>query len=118
MLSFFSLVRNNPQNNVGAAGTLQDVNVAISRSKEKLNILGNFDMMLNGWTSSPADFQHGYKSPSRNLVSLIDHKYGKVVHPSEILIKLNNKIADIEIRKAILFNAFHSRGISIFIFSI
>jgi superfamily I DNA and/or RNA helicase len=46
----FSLVRNNPENNVGAAGTLQDVNVAISRSKEKLNILGNFEMMLNGWT--------------------------------------------------------------------
>ena len=46
----FSLVRNNPERNVGAAGTLQDLNVAISRSKEKLIILGNFDMMLNGWT--------------------------------------------------------------------
>jgi superfamily I DNA and/or RNA helicase len=32
------------------AGTLQDLNVAISRSKEKLIILGNFDMMLNGWS--------------------------------------------------------------------
>src|ERR671915_955111 len=47
----FSLVRNNPDRNVGAAGTLQDLNVAISRSKEKLIILGNFDMMLNGWTT-------------------------------------------------------------------
>jgi superfamily I DNA and/or RNA helicase len=45
----FSLVRNNPERNVGAAGTLQDLNVAISRSKEKLIILGNFDMILNGW---------------------------------------------------------------------
>jgi superfamily I DNA and/or RNA helicase len=44
----FSLVRNNPERNVGAAGTLQDLNVAISRSKEKLIILGNFDMMING----------------------------------------------------------------------
>ena len=51
----FSLVRNNPENNVGAAGTLQDVNVAISRSKEKLIILGNFEMMLNGWIYSPTD---------------------------------------------------------------
>jgi hypothetical protein len=48
----FSLVRNNPERNVGAAGTLQDLNVAISRSKEKLIILGNFDMMLNGWTTA------------------------------------------------------------------
>ena len=31
---------------MGAAGGLQDLNVAISRSKEKLIILGNFDMML------------------------------------------------------------------------
>ena len=44
----FSLTRNNPERNVGAAGTLQDVNVAISRAKEKLIILGNFDIMLNG----------------------------------------------------------------------
>jgi superfamily I DNA and/or RNA helicase len=43
-----SLTRNNPERNVGAAGTLQDLNVAISRTKEKLIILGNFDMMLNG----------------------------------------------------------------------
>jgi len=42
----FLLTRNNPERNVGAAGTLQDLNVAISRSKEKLIILGNFEMML------------------------------------------------------------------------
>ena len=81
----FSLVRNNPENNVGAAGTLQDVNVAISRSKEKLIIFGNFEMMLNGWTFSPTDSQHGYKSPTRDLAHLIDSKYGKVVDPPEIL---------------------------------
>ena len=38
----FSLTRNNPERNVGAAGTLQDINVAISRPKEKLIIMGNF----------------------------------------------------------------------------
>jgi superfamily I DNA and/or RNA helicase len=31
---------------VGVAGTLQDLNVAISRAKEKLIIVGNFGMML------------------------------------------------------------------------
>jgi superfamily I DNA and/or RNA helicase len=36
MLSFFSLVRDNRERNVGSAGTLQDLNVAISRSKEIL----------------------------------------------------------------------------------
>jgi hypothetical protein len=86
----FSLVRNNPERNVGAAGTLQDLNVAISRSKEKLIIIGNFDMMLNGWTSSlPNQIRnHGYKSPARRLARLIDIKYGKVVDaPPQILIR-------------------------------
>jgi superfamily I DNA and/or RNA helicase len=81
----FSLTRNNPERNVGAAGTLQDLNVAISRAKEKLIILGNFDMMLNGWTSLPICSKH-YKSPARNLARLIDSKYGKVVDPSNVLV--------------------------------
>lgn len=38
----FSIVRNNPERIVGAVGSLQDLNVAISRSKEKLIIVGNF----------------------------------------------------------------------------
>jgi len=83
----FSLVRNNSENNVGAAGTLQDVNVAISRSKEKLIILGNFEMMLNGWTFSSTESRRGNKSPTRELAYLVDHKYGKVVNPPEILSK-------------------------------
>ena len=81
----FSLVRNNPENNVGAAGTLQDVNVAISRSKEKLIILGNFQMMLNGWIYAPTDSRSGYKSPTRDLARLVDLKYGRVVDPPTIL---------------------------------
>jgi superfamily I DNA and/or RNA helicase len=38
----FSIVKNNPERIVGAVGSLQDLNVAISRSKEKLIIVGNF----------------------------------------------------------------------------
>lgn len=76
----FSLTRNNPERNVGAAGTLQDLNVAISRSKEKLIILGNFDMMLNGWSGiSPYSGRHYRKSAARDLARLIDLKYGRVV---------------------------------------
>jgi hypothetical protein len=77
----FSLVRNNPERNVGAAGTLQDLNVAISRSKEKLIILGNFDMMLNGWTT----VSMSKKSPVRSLARLVDSKYGKVIDTPQIL---------------------------------
>lgn len=77
----FSLTRNNPERNVGAAGTLQDINVAISRAKEKLIILGNFDMMLNGWTSSPNYTKYYYKSQARNLAQLVELKYGKIVDP-------------------------------------
>ena len=64
---------------------MQDVNVAISRSKEKLIILGNFEMMLNGWIFSPTGSRHGYKSPTRELARLIDSKHGEVVDPPEIL---------------------------------
>lgn len=66
-------------------GTLQDVNVAISRSKEKLIILGNFQMMLNGWIYAPTDSRSGYKSPTRDLARLVDLKYGRVVDPPTIL---------------------------------
>jgi hypothetical protein len=78
----FSLARNNPERNVGAAGTLQDLNVAISRSKEKLIILGNFDMMLNGWTAA-SSVSHR-KSPVRNLAHLIESKYGKITSSTNI----------------------------------
>ncbi len=50
----FSLVRNNKERNVGAAGALHDVNVTNSRSREKMVLLGNFDTMLNGNLLYPA----------------------------------------------------------------
>jgi hypothetical protein len=81
----FSFTRNNPEKNVGAVGTLQDLNVSISRSKEKLIIVGNFDMMLNGWSASPMNYRRGQKSPARNLAQLVDSKYGKVVDAPSIL---------------------------------
>jgi superfamily I DNA and/or RNA helicase len=80
----FSLVRNNSERNVGAVGTLQDLNVAISRAKEKLIIIGNFDMMLNGWTTA-SSMSHR-KSPARSLAQLIDTKYGKVIDTPQILV--------------------------------
>lgn len=82
----FSFTRNNPERNVGAAGTLQDLNVAISRSKEKLIILGNFDMMLNGWSAvSLTNRGYRHKSAARDLARLVDLKYGKVVDAPKIL---------------------------------
>jgi superfamily I DNA and/or RNA helicase len=81
----FSLVRNNSERNVGAAGTLQDLNVAISRLKEKLIIIGKFEMMLNGWTTA-SSVSHR-KSPARNLAQLIDLKYGKVIDSPQMLVR-------------------------------
>ena len=83
----FSLTRNNPERNVGAAGTLQDLNVAISRSKEKLIVLGNFDMMSNGWSgSASAGCKYRCKSSARKLARLIDLKYGRVVDAPQMII--------------------------------
>jgi hypothetical protein len=83
----FSLVRNNREKNVGASGNLQDVNVAISRSREKLIIMGNFNMMLNGWSALPSSsgLMYGFRSLSRNLARLVDQKYGKVIDAPLIL---------------------------------
>lgn len=84
----FSLTRNNPERNVGAAGTLQDLNVAISRSKEKLIVLGNFDMMSNGWSGGGASAGCKYRctSSARKLARLIDLKYGRVVDAPQMII--------------------------------
>ena len=83
----FSLTRNNPERIVGAAGTLQDLNVAISRSKEKLIILGNFEMMLNGWSSiASSSGRHYHKSAARDLARLIDFKYGKLVDAKKVIV--------------------------------
>ena len=88
-----SLVRNNPKRIVGQAGTLQDLNVAISRSREKLIIVGNHATMLNGWSrvasnsNSNSNSRYGYKSPSRRLAQLIDSKYGKVIDVPRLLVQ-------------------------------
>jgi energy-coupling factor transporter ATP-binding protein EcfA2 len=75
----FSLVRNNKDRYLGAAGELQDLNVSISRAKRKLIIIGNFDMMMNGYCSSSKT------NYARNLAKLIDSKYGKIVEAPLIL---------------------------------
>jgi superfamily I DNA and/or RNA helicase len=83
----FSLVRNNPERLVGALGSLQDLNVAISRSKEKLIIVGSFEMMLNGVTSSyNLNPRHKQNFPQK-LARLVDKKYGMVVEAPKILYK-------------------------------
>jgi ABC-type oligopeptide transport system ATPase subunit len=77
----FSLVRNNDEKNLGAAGALQDLNVSISRAKEKLIILGSFDMMTEGYCGGYTKVNH-----ARNLAKLIESKYGKVIEAPQILI--------------------------------
>jgi hypothetical protein len=61
--------------------------------KEKLIIIGNFDMMLNLWTAVPSIANNNtirrncYKGPARNSARLIDLKYGKVIDaPPQILL--------------------------------
>ena len=75
----FSLVRNNKERHLGAAGELQDLNVSISRAKKKLIIIGNFDMMLNGYCGSSKT------NYARNLAKLIESKYGKILEAPMII---------------------------------
>lgn len=80
----FSIVRNNPERMVGAVGS-QDLNVAISRTKEKLIIVGSFDMMLNDWSRSYDMNHRGKQNFPRKLAQVVDKKYGEVVEPPSIL---------------------------------
>jgi superfamily I DNA and/or RNA helicase len=70
----FSLVRNNADRKLGAAGALQDLNVSISRAKEKLIIIGSFNMVLNGYCGDFIKINY-----ARILAKLIESKYGKIV---------------------------------------
>ena len=83
----FSIVRNNPERRIGAVGSLQDLNVAISQAKEKLFVVGSFEMMMNGWSKIATSFQNGKRNLSRKLAYLIDRKYGQIVHAPYILVK-------------------------------
>jgi hypothetical protein len=47
-------------------------------------ILGNFDMMINGWTAA-SSVSHR-KSPARNLAQLVESKYGKIIDTLKILV--------------------------------
>jgi energy-coupling factor transporter ATP-binding protein EcfA2 len=75
----FSLVRNNQEGYLGAAGELQDLNVSISRAKKKLIIIGNFDMMMDGYCG------RSKTNYARNLAKLIESKYGKIVEAPLII---------------------------------
>lgn len=75
----FSLVRNNQERYLGAAGALQDLNVSISRARKKLIIVGSFDMMTNGYCG------HTKTNYAKNLAKLIESKYGKVIEAPLVL---------------------------------
>jgi energy-coupling factor transporter ATP-binding protein EcfA2 len=75
----FSLVRNNQERYLGAAGALQDLNVSISRAKKKLIIVGSFDMMTSGYCG------HTKTNYARNLAKLIESKYGEVIEAPLVL---------------------------------
>ena len=80
----FTIVRNNLERQIGAIGSLQDLNVAISRSKEKLIIIGNFDMMLN---ARPRLYNLGSQPKQnfpRKLATLVE-KHGEVVQAPPVL---------------------------------
>jgi hypothetical protein len=77
-LVVFSITRNNPEHVVGAIGSLQDLNVAISRPLCKLIIVGSFEMLEDGWMWLPSRYAGGRTSRSRKLAQLIE-RYGEIV---------------------------------------
>lgn len=77
-LVIFSLTRNNEYHELGATGALEDLNVAISRAQCKLVIVGNFEMLEDGWIYLPNVERPGRRSPSRRLANLIE-RYGQIL---------------------------------------
>ena len=63
------------------------MNVAISRSKEKLFLIGSFEMMMNGWSRIVTSIQNGKRNLSRKLAYLVEKNYGQVIQVPSILLK-------------------------------
>ena len=49
-------------------------------------MLGNFDMLQNGWTYIPTTNRYGRRSPGRVLGRLIEQKYGEIIQAPQILL--------------------------------
>ena len=74
-----ALARNNPEYYMGKEGDLPELNVAISRAREKLIIIGNINMLRNGLATLPTASRSPWRSSSRELGWLLDHRYGRVI---------------------------------------
>jgi len=83
-LDIVSLTRNNREHELGAIGALQDLNVAISRARRKLVIVGNFEMLQDGWIWLPSFGGPGRTSRSRDLARLIE-RHGELIEVPQIL---------------------------------
>ena len=82
-----ALARNNPEFYMGKEGDLPELNVAISRAREKLIIVGNIEMLRKGLATLPTASRSAWRSPSRDLGWLLEHRYSRVVDaPLEITI--------------------------------
>lgn len=81
----FSITRNNTTFEIGAIGVLQDLNVAISRAREKLFIIGKWEMLEEGWIKLPTIQSRGWRGVAWKLARLID-RYGSVIAAPTILI--------------------------------
>jgi quercetin dioxygenase-like cupin family protein len=68
-----------PSHNAWVVGNEPVVGIDFTGLKD----LGNFDMMINGWTTA-SSINHR-KSPARNLAQLIESKYGKIIDIPKIL---------------------------------
>ena len=80
-----SITRNNHLYEVGAFGVLQDLNVAISRAREKLFIIGNWDMLERGWIKLPTTVSRGWRGVCWKLARLIDRYGSRIVAPVPLI---------------------------------
>lgn len=80
-----SITRNNPLYEVGAFGVLQDLNVAISRAREKLFIIGNWDMLERGWVKLPTTLSRGWRGVCWKLARLIDRHGARIIAPTPLI---------------------------------
>ncbi len=74
----FSVVRSNRERLIGASGNPEAINVAISRARCKLVIVGDFETFAGGWVYLPTENRWGRKSVSRKIARLIITKYGYI----------------------------------------
>lgn len=85
-VTIFSQTRCNSDLEIGGVAVLQDLNVAISRARSKLLIVGSWNMLERGWVALPTPQTRGWRGVAWKLARLLEkHGVAPVEAPDQLI---------------------------------